>query len=80
MVKSAVEAFIDDHGAAKVAEAAGKTIPAVRLWRHRHIIPRDAWPELIEGIEGLSIAQLKEIEALAAPFATRAAEKRKASA
>lgn len=71
MVKSAVEAFIDGHGAAAIAAAAGKSVSAVRVWRYRHIIPRSAWPELTAQLDGLTIADLVEIEALSEPFARR---------
>lgn len=70
MVKSAVEAFIDTYGPAKVADAAKKSVAAVRVWRWRHVIPRSAWPDLIDGLE-VTLDQLREVETLSAPFAAQ---------
>lgn len=78
MVKSAVEAFIDTHGAAKLAGLVGRGVSAVRLWKHRHIIPRTAWPELIAKLD-VSMDDLLEIEALSKPFADRARAERRAA-
>lgn len=47
-----VQSFIDAKGGpAKVAAATGFNPNAVALWRHRKIIPRSAWPEIIKGLD-----------------------------
>lgn len=43
-----VEQIIDELGGARaIAERTPAKIGAIRLWKHRHTIPRTAWPDLI---------------------------------
>lgn len=39
--------FIAQKGARTVAEKVGRSLGAVRVWKHRNKFPRDAWPDLI---------------------------------
>lgn len=62
MTQSAADE-IDAHGGpAKFAEAIGQTPGVVRAWKHRGIIPRSAWPEIIEAFPDLTLARLKQLE------------------
>lgn len=38
---------------------------AVRMWVARNVLPRSAWPEIIEAFPDLTIDDLKRIEAAA---------------
>jgi hypothetical protein len=61
MVKSA-STFIESKGAATVADATGRTVGAVRVWKHRDRFPREAWLELSQAFPELTLEVLKEIE------------------
>jgi len=61
MVKSA-STFIEAKGAAAVADATGRTVGAVRVWKHRNRFPREAWLELSQAFPELTLEALKEIE------------------
>jgi hypothetical protein len=61
-----VQAFIEQKGVATLAEATNREPGAIRLWKHRRRIPRDAWPDLIEAFPGeVTIERLREFEAAA---------------
>lgn len=59
----------DRGGPHAVARALGIKPGAVRMWAQRNVLPRAAWPELLDAFPDLSIEALREIEA-----ATRRAE------
>lgn len=61
MVKSAKQ-FIDATGAEAVANATGRTVGAVRVWKHRDRFPREAWLELSQAFPELTLEVLKDIE------------------
>lgn len=55
--------FIDEKGGpAAVAQKVGRKSGAVRLWKHRDILPRDAWPEIVDAYPDMTLDRLKEIE------------------
>jgi hypothetical protein len=58
MAKTAAQ-FIEAKGIAALAEASNREPGAIRLWKFRNRIPRDAWPELIQA----EIATLEELKA-----------------
>jgi hypothetical protein len=65
--KSAAE-IIDAYGGSTVfAKAVGWSAGAVRLWKHRNLIPRDAWPEVIKAFPDITLDLLMEIEPDSAP-------------
>ena len=56
-------AFIDDKGgSAELARVIGCDPAAVRMWKHRERIPRDAWPELIQLVPGVTLETLLDLE------------------
>lgn len=61
MVNSA-SAFIETKGAATVAEVTGRTLGAVRVWKHRNRFPREAWLELSQAFPELTLDVLQRIE------------------
>lgn len=66
MIKDAKQ-FIEDHGVAAVAEATGREIGAVRVWKTRNKFPRAAWLELNRAFPALTLDLLTKIEAHAKP-------------
>lgn len=55
--------FIDEKGGpAAVASKVGRKSGAVRLWKHRGVLPRDAWPEIVDAYPDMTLDRLKEIE------------------
>lgn len=64
--------FIEDKGAQKVADATGRSVAAVRVWKHRKRFPRDAWLHLNKAFPELTLDVLQKLEA-AAPKRERSA-------
>jgi hypothetical protein len=61
-----VEQIIDDLGGAAAIARAVPVVKegAIRVWKHRKIIPRAAWPDLIEAFpDQLSLEVLRQAEA-----------------
>lgn len=57
-----------------IAEVLPITDGAVRLWKHRKIIPRTAWPDLIEKFPGkVSMDDLRSTELATTPTQGEAA-------
>lgn len=55
--------FIDEKGGpAAVASKVGRKPGAVRAWKHRDALPRDAWPEIVDAYPDMTLDRLKEIE------------------
>lgn len=51
--------IIDSKGGpASVAAVTGKTPGAVRVWKHRNLIPREAWPEVMTAFPDITLAKL----------------------
>ena len=46
MTKSASD-FIARKGAGTIAQKVGRSLGAVRVWKHRDRFPREAWPDLL---------------------------------
>lgn len=56
-------AFLDKHGGARaVAIAIGAKPGTVQVWKHRERIPRDAWPDLLLKLEGVTLPALLAVE------------------
>ncbi|MDB5448228.1 MAG: hypothetical protein JWQ97_3545 [Phenylobacterium sp.] len=51
MIASAHD-LIEAKGVSAIAEATRREPGAVRVWKHRNRIPRDAWPELMDAYPG----------------------------
>ena len=65
-MKSGAAEIIDENGgAAAFALRVGRSAGAVRLWKHRNLIPRDAWPEIIQAFPEVTMERLlgSEVEA-----------------
>lgn len=55
--------FIDEKGGpAAVASKVGRKPGAVRAWKHRDALPRDAWPEIVDAYPEMTLDRLREIE------------------
>lgn len=51
--------IIDDKGGpAAFAEKLNKTPGAVRVWKHRNQIPREAWPDILTVFPDVSLETL----------------------
>lgn len=58
--------IIDEKGGpAAFATKVGKRPGAVRAWKHRNCLPRDAWPEIMQAFSDLTLEALIAAEALA---------------
>lgn len=62
MIRSASQ-FIERKGAQAVAVATGRTVGAVRVWKHRNRFPREAWLELSQAYPELTLVVLKRLQA-----------------
>lgn len=51
------------HGAKVIAEKLGVPAGRVRVWKHRNVVPRSAWAELIDAFPDITLDQLKAGEA-----------------
>ena len=59
-----VQAFIEEKGVSVLADATRRAPGAIRLWKHRKRIPRDAWPDLIEAFpDEITLETLRALEA-----------------
>jgi hypothetical protein len=66
--------FIEAKGIAAVASATGRTEGAVRVWKTRNRLPREAWLELTVAFpEDLTLETLERIEQHAKPRPARSA-------
>jgi len=45
----------------------GVEIGAIRVWRHRRMIPRNIWPEIMREFPEVGIRDLTDMEAAARP-------------
>lgn len=61
MVQSAKD-FIEAKGAQIVAEATGRELGAVRVWKTRNRFPRAAWLELAQAFPELDLETLKKLD------------------
>jgi hypothetical protein len=58
-----VTQIIESRGGAKaLAEALGKTPVAIRVWKSRNRIPRQAWPDLMAKFPDLTLDDLRASE------------------
>jgi hypothetical protein len=62
MKKSPAE-IIEEKGANVFAEKTGKTLGAIRVWKHRNHFPRECWPEINRAFPDLTLDCLMTIEA-----------------
>lgn len=62
MIGSASD-FIGKKGVQAVAAATGRSLGAIRVWKHRDRFPREAWLELSEAFPELTLDELKRLEA-----------------
>lgn len=65
MIRSATH-FIEHKGAQAVADATGRSLGAIRVWKHRNRFPREAWLELSQAFPELTLNELKRLEVKAA--------------
>lgn len=73
MLSSAYE-FIESKGVQALMAATGRADGAVRLWKHRNNIPREAWPDLLKAFpDELSLDDLLRIEQPRKPKARKRA-------
>lgn len=63
MSHSAAQIIDENGGPAAFAERVGRKAGAVRLWKHRNKLPRDAWPEIMQAFPELTLDRLIEVEA-----------------
>ncbi len=63
MSHSAAQIIDENGGPAAFAEKVGRKPGAVRLWKHRNKLPREAWPEIIQAFPGLTLERLIAVEA-----------------
>lgn len=61
MINSAHQ-LIEDKGVSAIAEATRREPGAVRVWKHRNRIPRDAWPELMDAFPDVTLDVLRRLE------------------
>ena len=61
MVRSAKE-FIAAKGDQAVADATGREIAAVRVWKSRNRFPRAAWLELAQAFPELDLETLRRLD------------------
>ena len=54
--------FIDSKGANVVADATGRSLGAIRVWKHRDRFPRKAWLELHNAFPELTLEVLQRLE------------------
>lgn len=40
----------------------GQRIGTIRMWKHRNIIPRDVWPEIMKGFAEVGLNDLLDME------------------
>lgn len=63
MVRTPADFIRTDLGGAQVvAKKLGRKPSAVRMWVHRNVLPRSAWPELLEAYGHLKMKDLKAVE------------------
>ncbi|MGH1574333.1 carph-isopro domain-containing protein [Methylobacterium sp. P31] len=72
MSDTAAQIIDDKGGPTAVAAKVGRTPGAVRVWKHRDVFPREAWPEILEAFPDITLDQLRELE--------KARQRRKAAA
>lgn len=58
MSETAAQIIDDKGGPASVAALTGRTPGAVRVWKHRNQIPREAWPEVLTAYPDLTLQKL----------------------
>lgn len=58
-----VSEFIEAKGAQVVADATGRAIGAVRVWKTRNRFPRAAWLELAQAFPELDLDTLRKLDA-----------------
>lgn len=61
MLKSPTQ-FIEAAGVENVAAATGRTEAAVRVWKTRNVLPREAWLELSVAYPELTLDVLRKME------------------
>lgn len=57
--------FIDEKlgGADEAASRLSRTPGAIRMWAHRRRVPRAIWPEIIGAYDGVTLDELRDLEA-----------------
>lgn len=61
MIQSPAE-FIEAKGTQAVADATGREVGAVRVWKHRNRFPRAAWLELSQAYPELTLDVLRKLD------------------
>lgn len=74
MSGTAAQIIDSKGGSSAVASDIGKTAGAVRVWKHRNLIPRDAWPDLMTTYSDITLAMLIEAERLGSASTVLAAQ------
>jgi hypothetical protein len=64
--------LIDSLTAHALAVRTGRQLTAVRMWKSRGVIPRSAWPEIMQAFPAVTIETLLKCEA--APASSAPAE------
>lgn len=54
--------WIDQKGPETLSLVLGVRIGTIRVWRHRNIIPRNVWPDIVTRIKGMTMLQLMAME------------------
>lgn len=54
---------IEAKGVAAFADALVMPRETVRQWKHRNILPRSKWPEIMDAFPDLTLARLRRMEA-----------------
>jgi len=73
MSNSPAQIIDEKGGPAAFASKVGKRPGAVRAWKHRNTLPREAWPEIIQAFPDLTLERLIAVEAAQAALAPRSA-------
>lgn len=63
MVRTPADFIRNDLGGAQaVADKLGRKPNAVRMWVHRNVLPRSAWPELLDAYKAVKLKDLQAVE------------------
>lgn len=76
MSETAAQIIDDKGGPASVAALTGRTPGAVRVWKHRNQIPREAWPEVMTAYPDLTLQKLIAAERAGSSSAASVVEAR----
>ena len=59
--------WIDRKTPQTLSVVLGSEIGAIRVWRHRRLIPRNIWPEIMREFPEVGLRDLLEMEQAAPP-------------